>query len=172
MVFNTTFNNISVISSLSILLVKVTRVPGENHWPATSCWQTLSHNIVSSTPHHKRNSNFQHSWRQVSIAQVVSCTSNFHTNMIMTSPWETIQIYTWTKSKVTSSTFWWELNKTWMSSVIGHGLFLCLDGRWLFVLLILLELFTITFQLTWPKGSCELLPSLGVCRPSVNFFIF
>jgi hypothetical protein len=24
--------------------------PGENHWPAASHWQTLSHNVVSSTP--------------------------------------------------------------------------------------------------------------------------
>jgi hypothetical protein len=31
MVFNTTFNNISVILWQSVLLVKETRVPGENH---------------------------------------------------------------------------------------------------------------------------------------------
>jgi hypothetical protein len=30
-VFNATFNNISVISWLSVLLVEETRVPGENH---------------------------------------------------------------------------------------------------------------------------------------------
>ena len=33
MVFNTTFNNISVISWRSVLLVKETGVPGENHRP-------------------------------------------------------------------------------------------------------------------------------------------
>ena len=27
-----------------------TGVPGENHWPAASHWQTLSLNVVSSTP--------------------------------------------------------------------------------------------------------------------------
>ena len=27
------------------------------HRPATSYWQTLSHNVVSSTPHHERESN-------------------------------------------------------------------------------------------------------------------
>jgi hypothetical protein len=27
-----------------------TVVPGENNWPATSHWLTLSHNAVSSTP--------------------------------------------------------------------------------------------------------------------------
>jgi hypothetical protein len=32
-------------------LVKVTVVPGENHRPAVSHWQTLSHDFVSSTPH-------------------------------------------------------------------------------------------------------------------------
>ena len=40
MVFNATFNNISVISWRSILLVEETREPGENHR------QTLSHNVV------------------------------------------------------------------------------------------------------------------------------
>ena len=51
MMFNTTFNNISVISWLSVLLVEETGVPGENHRPVTSHWKTLSHNVVSSTPH-------------------------------------------------------------------------------------------------------------------------
>jgi hypothetical protein len=50
MAFNPPFNNISVISWWSVLLVEETRVPGENHWPAASYWQTLSHNVVSSTP--------------------------------------------------------------------------------------------------------------------------
>jgi len=57
MVFNTTFNNISVISWGSVLLVEETRVPRDNHWPAASHWQTLSHNVVSGTPHHERDSN-------------------------------------------------------------------------------------------------------------------
>ena len=35
-VFNATFNNISVISWISVLLVEDTGVPGENHRPATS----------------------------------------------------------------------------------------------------------------------------------------
>ena len=49
-VLNATFNNISVISWLSVLLVEETRVLGENHRPAASHQQTLSHNIVLSTP--------------------------------------------------------------------------------------------------------------------------
>jgi hypothetical protein len=36
MVFNATFNNISVISWWSVLLVEETGVPGENHRPVTS----------------------------------------------------------------------------------------------------------------------------------------
>ena len=60
MVLNPTFNNISVISWLSVLLVEETRVPGENHRPVASHWQTLSHNVVSSTSRHERDSNSQH----------------------------------------------------------------------------------------------------------------
>ena len=50
MVFNTTFNNISVISWQSVLLVEETGVPGENHRPVASNWQTLSHSVALSTP--------------------------------------------------------------------------------------------------------------------------
>ena len=49
MVFNATFNNISVISLLSVLLVEETGVPGEKQRSAVRHWQTLLHNIVSST---------------------------------------------------------------------------------------------------------------------------
>ena len=49
-VFNATFNNISVISWRSVLLVEETRVPGENHWPVASHWQALSRNVVPNTP--------------------------------------------------------------------------------------------------------------------------
>jgi hypothetical protein len=50
MVLSATFNNISV------LLVEETRVPRENHRPVASHLQTLSHNVVSSTPCHERGS--------------------------------------------------------------------------------------------------------------------
>jgi hypothetical protein len=56
MVFNATFNNISVISWGSILLVEETGVSGENHQ------QTLSHNVILSTLHHQRDSNSQLQW--------------------------------------------------------------------------------------------------------------
>jgi hypothetical protein len=45
--FNATFNNISVISWRSVLLVEETGVPGENHRPVVaSRRQNLSHNIL------------------------------------------------------------------------------------------------------------------------------
>jgi hypothetical protein len=53
MVFNATFNNISVILWLSVLLVEETGVPErKKHRPTVSHWQTLSHNVtcISSTP--------------------------------------------------------------------------------------------------------------------------
>ena len=65
MMFNATFNNISVILWWSILLVEETGVLGENHW------QIWSHNVVSSTPHHERGSNSQLVWRQALIAHAV-----------------------------------------------------------------------------------------------------
>jgi hypothetical protein len=47
---NATFNNSSVISWQSILLVEETGVHRENHWLVASHWQTLSLYVVSSTP--------------------------------------------------------------------------------------------------------------------------
>ena len=50
MVFNATFNNISVISLWLVLLIDETRVTGAKNRPAESHVQTLSHKVVSSTP--------------------------------------------------------------------------------------------------------------------------
>jgi hypothetical protein len=50
MVFSATFNNISAISCRSVLFVEEIGVPRENHQPAASHWQTLSHNVISNTP--------------------------------------------------------------------------------------------------------------------------
>jgi hypothetical protein len=35
---------------VAVLLAEETRVLGENPWPAASHWQTLSHDVISSTP--------------------------------------------------------------------------------------------------------------------------
>jgi hypothetical protein len=40
-VFNTTFSNISAISWRPVLVVEEARVPGENHRPLASNWETL-----------------------------------------------------------------------------------------------------------------------------------
>ena len=48
LVLSATFNNISV---LSVLLAEETGVSGVNFRPVASHRQTLSHNVVSSTPH-------------------------------------------------------------------------------------------------------------------------
>ena len=53
-VCNDTFNNISVISCQSILLVEETGLPGENH-RSDKCYD----NVVSSTPPHERDSKSQ-----------------------------------------------------------------------------------------------------------------
>ena len=59
MVFSATFNNISAISWLSILMLEETGVPRQNHQPVASHRQTLSHNVGSNTPRHEQDSNSQ-----------------------------------------------------------------------------------------------------------------
>ena len=56
MVFNATFNYSSA------LLVVDTRVHRENHQPAASYLQTLSNNVLSSTPRHEPESKSQRLW--------------------------------------------------------------------------------------------------------------
>ena len=59
MVFNATFNNISVVPWWSVLLQEETGVPGENYRPVVSHRQTLPHNVVSSTFHHVQGSKYE-----------------------------------------------------------------------------------------------------------------
>jgi hypothetical protein len=82
MVFHATFNNISVISWWSVLLVEETGVRRENHRPVTSYWQTLSHNVVSSTPRHERGSNS--TLVVIGTDCIGSWKSNYHAITIMT----------------------------------------------------------------------------------------
>ena len=49
-VFNTTFNNMSVISWQSVLLVEKTGIPGEHHQPAASHWQTFHIMLIRVHP--------------------------------------------------------------------------------------------------------------------------
>jgi hypothetical protein len=77
MLFNGTFNNVSTISWWSVLLVEETGVPGENHRPASSHWQTLSHNIVSSTS--RLNEVRTQTLVVIDTDNICSCKSNHHT---------------------------------------------------------------------------------------------
>ena len=54
MVFNVSFNNISVISYWLVFFMEE---PGENNRPVASYWQSLSHNVVSKTPRNERDWN-------------------------------------------------------------------------------------------------------------------
>ena len=53
--FNGTFNNIVEVSFIG----GENGVPGENYRPGTSHLKPLSHNVVSSTSRHDRDSNSQ-----------------------------------------------------------------------------------------------------------------
>ena len=82
MVFNTTFNNISVISWRSVLLVEETGGPGENHWPVASHWQTWSHNVV-----HLVLIRFELTTSvMIGTDCIGSCKSNYHAIMATTAP--------------------------------------------------------------------------------------
>jgi hypothetical protein len=79
MVFNATFSNISVISWRFVLLVEETGAPGENHWPVTSHWKTLSYNVVHLALIKFRTHN-------ISGDRIGSCKSNYHTTTVTTAP--------------------------------------------------------------------------------------
>ena len=70
MVFNVIFNNISVISWRSVLLVEETGIQEKTR-------QTLSHNVESSTPHLSRIRT--HTVSGDSTDCIGSCKSNYHT---------------------------------------------------------------------------------------------
>jgi hypothetical protein len=86
-VFNANFNNISVISWRSVLLVEETGGPGENHRPVASHCK-LYHIMLYTSP-----------WSRFELATSVvigtdcigSCKSNYHTITVTTTPilyWE------------------------------------------------------------------------------------
>ena len=77
LVLNATFNNISVISWRSVFLMEEIGVPWENHWPATSHWQTLSHNVVPLALSQIHN---------ISTDYIGSCKSNHHPITATTAP--------------------------------------------------------------------------------------
>ena len=82
MVFNATFNNISGMSWRSVLLVEET---GENHRPVASHWQTLLHNVVSSTPRHEQRFELTTSV-MIDTDYTGSWKSNYHTITTIAAP--------------------------------------------------------------------------------------
>jgi hypothetical protein len=88
MVFNSTFNNISVISWRSVVLVEEKGVLGENHWFVASHWQTLSHNVVSSTLYHERTTLVV-----ICTDCTGSCGSNYHMIMTTTAPTISVNVF-------------------------------------------------------------------------------
>jgi hypothetical protein len=56
----------SSVKVLTVIEKRKTRVPEENHRPAACHWQNLSHNVVSRTPDHERDSKISH-WFHITI---------------------------------------------------------------------------------------------------------
>jgi hypothetical protein len=98
MVFKAIFNNISVISWRSFVSVDETGVSGENLWLVASHWQTLSHNVISSTPRHERHSN-----SLIVTDCTGSCKSHYHTITSTTAPID-IRFICWPRQNKTDFT--------------------------------------------------------------------
>ena len=77
MVFNATFDDISVISWRLIWLEEETWVPGENQPPAASHWQTLSHNVSST---HRLSGIKLTTLMVIGTDYIGSCKFNYHYN--------------------------------------------------------------------------------------------
>ena len=73
------------LSWQSGILVEENRVTGENHRPVASHWQTLSQNVVSSTPRHEWDSNSTFSGDRHWLHS--SCKSNYHMITTTTAPY-------------------------------------------------------------------------------------
>jgi hypothetical protein len=117
MVFNATFNNVSVISWQSVLLVQETRVSGENDQSVASHWQTLSHNTALSTPEDLEKTTdplqvtdklyhiilYTSPWSRFELTTSVaidtdcigSCKPNYHAIMAMIAPNNDIYFWHW-----------------------------------------------------------------------------
>jgi len=76
MVFNSTFNNISVISWLSVLFVEETRVPKENHRTLTNFYHIVLYRVNLTCVGFKLTTLLV-----IGTDGIGSCKSNYHTIM-------------------------------------------------------------------------------------------
>ena len=92
-----------------------TGIPGENHRPVASHWQTLSHNVSLSTRRHERGSILQLLWWYTLIAQVVVNPTN-HTLT--------------TTSCYTCDNVSWDLKEPDDVTVLIGNVIWCLTSHW------------------------------------------
>jgi hypothetical protein len=93
MVFNTTFNNISVILWRSVLLVEETRVPRENHRLVASLTNFITWCCIEYTS----------TWTgfelttlvEIDTDSICSCKSNYHTITATTAPLNIVTLLNW-----------------------------------------------------------------------------
>ena len=78
MLFNATFNNISVISWRSVLLVEETVIPGETHQPATIPVSYKLYYIMWYGEYFARSEIRTHNLVVIGIDYTCSCKSNYH----------------------------------------------------------------------------------------------
>ena len=62
------------------------KFPGKSTDHAAGHWQTLSHNVVSSTPCHERDLNSQFQWWSALDCCIGSCKFNYHTTTTTIAP--------------------------------------------------------------------------------------
>jgi hypothetical protein len=127
-----------------------TGVPGEDHWPVANRWQTLSHNVASSIPHHERDSNNwlpRDNWSIVESAvkhhqtnNIVSSWINLHKNnmsllyMLYKLSWCLSVMYTLTEFWCTGHVISLILRTVWRNPyVYSIFSFICMFCRSLFV---------------------------------------
>ena len=95
MVLNTTFNDISIISWWSVLLVEETGVPGVNYRPVASHWQTLLCCINYSLIVLSKVVEFERTTLMIIDTDCNGrCKSNYHMiTTILTQLWVTFALY-------------------------------------------------------------------------------